>query len=281
MKSFLRGNSGITLVETMVVVIVIAVVAIPLAQFVSTSLRDVTRSNLNLQSQDDLRRAFIFLERDVMELNEVTLSSSTLIEFRMDSTRSPAYNPQGDFDGDGILNLQDTDDDSDVTAIYAGTSTWRGGYDHKDDDDDNDVQVDVACRYELTGKTLTRDFNYNGAGWNLNRDVVAQNVSTFQFTYLGSKTQDLGRLIDLGADGVNGTGDAGENDGVITAREIDWVLPPTGGGNRSGSIDTVDERRYINFIGIVIAQDRNQDGREDFRLETQLAPPILPVKRAL
>jgi hypothetical protein len=139
--------------------------------------------------------------------------------------------------------------------------------------------VDVQCRYYMSGKNLMRDFNYNGAGWGANTKIIATNISSFTLTYYGSKSEDLGNLIDLGNDGAAGTNDTGESDGIISAREIDWVQAPTGAGNRSGLIDTADERRYIVTIHLYVAQDLNGDGKDDFKLETQLAPPLLPIKR--
>jgi len=268
-----------TVTEIVVVSAILGILAVPMAMFISSTLKNVTRSNLQIKSQDDLRSAFDELERDFMEMNEVSISSQTTIQFTMDSYQNPGYNPNGDQDGDGIVNLKDSDDDNDVTTIMGSTSAWRVGYDLKDDDEDNNGQIDVQCRYYLSGTTLCRDFNYNGAGWGLNVRAVASSVSTLNFTYYGSKNEDLGRLIDLGNDGTASTGDTGESDGIITAREIDWVQAGTGHGNRSGSINTADERKYIVSIYVLIAQDLNKDGREDFRMETQIAPPLLPVKR--
>jgi hypothetical protein len=107
------------------------------------------------------------------------------------------------------------------------------------------------------------------------------NISTFSLVYYGSKQENLGRNIDLGNDGVAATADAGENDGIITQREIDWVQAATGHGNRSGMIDTANEKKYITTIYVKMAQDRNKDGQPDYTLDTQLAPPLLPIKRNL
>ena len=108
---------------------------------------------------------------------------------------------------------------------------------------------------------------------------LAVDVSSFSFTFYGSKREDLGRNIDLGDDGVAGTGDAGEGDGVISAREIDWVQPPVGHGDRSGSVDTADERKYIASVEVYLESDTNHDGTNDAQLGTEIMPPLLPLKR--
>lgn len=265
--------------EMVVVVAVIGILAVPLSTFLNSTLKNLTKSNLKLQSSDELRQAFDKIERDFMEMNEVTFSTAALIEFRLDSYNLPGYSDTADADGDGLTNIADADDDNDLTTIYAANLAWRGGYDLKDDDDDNDGEIDVQCRYYKSGTSLMRDFNYNEAGWGQHATVVAINVSSLTFTYYGSKNENLGKFIDLGNDGAAGTGDTGESDGIISAREIDWVQPATGAGDRSGLIDTATERQYIMTIHFAIAQDKNRDGKEDYRLETQVAPPLVPVKR--
>lgn len=273
------NDKGMTATEVVVMTAILGILAVPMAKFLHGSLKSVTRSNLQISSQDKLRIGLDHIERDFMEMNEVTVSSATFIEFRMDSYRLPTYVETGDMDGDGLTNEIDADDDNDVTSIVSATAAWTVGYDHKDDDDGNNGQIDVQCRYYLAGKDLVRDFNYNGAGWGANTKIIATNISSFTITYYGSKSEDLGQFIDLGNDGNGATGDTGENDGIISPREIDWVQPATGHGNRSGRIDTANERRYIVSLHLYIAQDLNGDGTNDFKLETQLLPPLLTVKR--
>lgn len=271
---------GMTATEMVVIVAIIGILAVPLSTFLTSTLKDTTRTDLRLKSCDELRIAFDQLERDFTDMNEVKVSSSAFIEFRMDSYRLPTYNPNGDLEGDGISNIMDPDDDNDATVIAVPTMTWRCGYDLKDDDDDNDLKIDVQCRYSLSAGSLIRDMNYNETGWGLHRITLAVNVSTLAFTYYGSIREDLGRYIDTGMDGDPGTGDSGESDRIITSVEIDRTLPADSGhGNNSGLIDTDDERKYIVSINVFMAQDRNRDGKNDFDLETRLAPPMLPLKR--
>ncbi|MHB9156065.1 MAG: hypothetical protein ACYC5N_10335, partial [Endomicrobiales bacterium] len=119
----------------------------------------------------------------------------------------------------------------------------------------------------------------NEAAWQA--EPVLDGVNYFTITPYGSKREDLGKNIDVGNDGLNGTGDSGENDGIIDAREIDWTQPPRGHGNRNGRIDTVQELKYIISLYLEAGIDRNNDGVEDYRLRTEIAPPLLPVKREM
>ena len=82
----------------------------------------------------------------------------------------------------------------------------------------------------------------------------------------------------MGNDGVAGTGDPGENDGIISEREIDWVQTTTGHGNRNGRLDTDVEMKYIVSIGVHIEMDKNNDGIADYKIDTEIMPPFLPLK---
>lgn len=278
-KSNIKSISGLTFTETIIAVFILSIIAIPISYFLVNSIRSVTKSQLKVESQEELRRVFSKIEPYLMEANEVLEANVSSITFICDSNMNPSYNLYGDIDGDSIPNIQDPDDDNDaIQALLLPTSAqWRVGYDLKDDDDDNDNAIDVRIRFFLSGKNLYQSVSYNGSPWS--DTLLNDKITTFSLTYFGSKREKLGELIDLGNDGVSGTGDAGENDGLITQREIDWVQPPLGHGNRNGRLDTKEELRYIVSIYMEIGIDKNKDGIEDYKIRTEIAPPLLTVKR--
>lgn len=278
----LSRPGGLTLVEVVITVVVLGVLAVPTAHFIASLTQGVTKASVQSAGGDRLRNAATALEHDVMEMNQINVSSPTVLEFRLDSNRLPTYNPEGDPDGDGVPNLKDPDDDNDLGTLSPPAQAWRYGDDLRDDDDDNDGKIDLQVRYALVNGTLTRDQNVNEAGWGQRLEVVADDllVARSAFTYYGSKNQPLGKKIDLGNDGLPATGDAGESDNIIVSTEIDRVPPPTGGGNTNGAIDTDVERQYIVSLHVVLNLDANHDGKEDGRLETDYEPPLLPLKRS-
>lgn len=275
-------SRGMTLVEIVIAVAILGVLAVPIARFIASLTRGVTKATVQSAGGERLRPAAAALDHDLLEMNQINVSSPTALQFRVDSNRLPTYNPDGDPDGDGVPNLKDPDDDNDLGTLSPPAQAWRYGDDLRDDDDDNDGKIDLQVRYVLANGTLTRDQNFNEGGWGQHVEVVAKDLLTAQssFTYFGSKNQALGKKIDLGIDGLPGTADPGENDNVIVSTEIDRVLPPTGGGNANGALDTDLERQYIVSLHVVLRLDANHDGKEDGRFETDYDPPLLPLKRS-
>lgn len=273
---------GMTLVEVVITVVVLGVLAVPTAHFIASLTKGVTKATVQSAGGDRLRNTAAVLEHDVLEMNQINVSSPTVLQFRLDSNRLPTYLPDGDPDGDGVPNLKDPDDDNDLGTLSAPALAWRYGDDLRDDDEDNDGKIDLQVRYALANGTLTRDENVNEAGWGQRVDVLAKDLLAppSAFSYYGSKNQSLGKKIDLGNDGLPATGDPGESDNVIVSTEIDRVPPPTGGGNANGAIDTDVERQYIVSLHVVLSLDANHDGKEDGRLETDYEPPLLPLKRS-
>ena len=49
-------------------------------------------------------------------------------------------------------------------------------------------------------------------------------------------------------------------------------------GNRDGQLNTKNERRYVTSIRLRLGSDKNQDGTTDYVVETDIYPPLLPLK---
>ena len=272
---------GFTLTEVMITVAILAVVAVPLTVFFTSGARNVVASQNKAAAQEELRQAIAAIEPVFMESNEVLQISTSSIMLCLDSCAMDSYQMQGDFDGDGIANIQDPDDDDDAPSALTlpATAQWAVGYDLKDDDDDNDGKIDLRVSFYLSDRRLMKAVSVNEGPWQT--EAVIDGISYFAITPYGAKREDMGKNIDTGNDGVPNTGDSGENDGIITAREIDWTLPARGHGNRSGGIDTPRELKYICSLYIEIGVDKNSDGVEEYRLRTEIAPPLLTVKRRM
>lgn len=274
-----RYNNGFTLPELIIYIVIFAILSLFFSLFFTNVLKGTKLTQIQTEAQEELRTAMSQIENTLYEANQILISRTTEVMFICDITKNHNYNLYGDFDGDGIINIEDSDDDNDSPQILPPAQRWRVGYDLKDDDDNNNGRVDVKVRIWYVGKTVFKDISYDEEHWGNHVERLAQNISTFSITYFGSRREDLGKNIDLGNDGVGGTNDTGENDGIITSREIDWVLPPRGHGNRSGQIDTPDELRYISTINIKMALDKNNDGTDDAKIETEIWPPMLILKR--
>lgn len=262
--------------EIMLAVAVLSVVAIGISGLLKYAGIAVKRAQNTGMAQEETRQALMRIEDALMHVNEVRVASATYVEFVIDIEHSPAYSREGDADGDGVPNFRDGDRDADVQVMMSAATAWRGGYNLKDDDEDGDGQVDMMGRLFLSGRALRYETRVNGGAWGGGRDLLAE-VSTFTLTYWGNRANPLGQQIDLGPNGT-AVPDAGQNDGVISAAEMDAVLAPAGMGDRNGALDLANERRYITSIRLALAVDRNKDGVNDYALETDVYPPLLPLK---
>jgi len=280
-KNIIKKNPGITLAEVIMYTVLMGIIGLFISTFFQTTVRGTKKIELNSLSMTELRNILtkFEIETDIYQMNELLEISSTSIRFISDITRSPNYNPEADYDGDGIINKYDADIDNDASTRFflPQDQQWKVGYNLEDDDDDNDGNIDVKIRiyWDKNSKNVYREIYLNEV---LYENEVVGKVTNLEFSYSGSKREDLGKYIDVGNDGVSGTGDVGENDGKITLREIDWTLPPTGHGNRSGSVDTVQELRYITKIELKLELDKNGDGIVDAKLHTEFIPPMLSLK---
>jgi hypothetical protein len=258
-----------TLVELMVVVVILSVIAIPMTVFLTKTLKNVTLSAGKIKAQENIRRFLTYAEPYIWEANEIIAADSDSVTFIVDSNRMPGYDPYDDRDGDGVPDIMDPDIDGDamLRLMTPPTAQWTHGYNLQDDDDDGDGKIDARIRLYRDGSRLRMEASWNEAPWT--QLAVLDGVTAFSIEYFGSKTQDLGRNIDL------------DDDGTITAYEMDWALPTQGHGNRSGSLDTAVEFRYIVSIYMEIGADGAADGLEDFRIRAEYTPPLLVLKRNL
>lgn len=274
----MRSVRGYTLVELLVGMAIFLFMAAAFGALLRGSVEATTDMKIRAEAQEDLRQGLSKIEEALSHASEVTLSSSAFVEFVCDIDRSRGFDRDADWDGDGVPNFRDADRDNDVLLLLPATAQWTAGYNLKDDDEDGDGRVDMRMRIYLSGSDIMMDTSLNEEAWGTNETVLLSNASSFSMEYFGNKANLLGRSIDLGHDGESGTADPGEADGIITAVEMDMTDPPLGMGDRSGSLDTRDERRYITAIRVGIGEDRNQDGEPDHELETDILPPLLPLR---
>ncbi len=256
---------GFTLLEMVLGMAILSVAGLALAALMKNAMKATVVVGNAGWAQEETRQAFMKIERALLHANEIRVASGTYVDFVVDLDQQPGYDPDGDLDGDGIPNFRDADRDSDVNVLAAAADQWRIGFNLIDDDEDGDLQVDMARRLYLSSGTLWLDARANGAAWGSSQKL-ALNVSTFTLTYYGNKANNLGKSIDQ-----NG-------DGVITAYEMDFVQAPTGMGNRNGSLDAKNELRYVTSLRVKLGLDKNKDGKTDYEVETDVYPPLLPLK---
>jgi prepilin-type N-terminal cleavage/methylation domain-containing protein len=277
----LERRAGFTLTELLVYMAILCIAVAMFARFMTGFMRTAKTSEARMLGSAELRRALAGAENDLYEANEFLWVSRSSAVFVCDMLKNPGWDPDGDQDGDGVPNIKDADADGDAPLKFSlpRDQQRQAGYNLEDDDDDNDGRTDVRIRlyYVPAARTVWRGISVNEGPWT--DKTLAVDVSSFSLVYYGSKREDLGKGVDLGNDGAAGTGDAGESDGVIGEREMDWVQPPAGHGDRSGAVDTDDERRYVTSVAVYLETDQNKDGKVDAVLGTEVMPPLLPLKR--
>ncbi|MBI4679555.1 MAG: prepilin-type N-terminal cleavage/methylation domain-containing protein [Elusimicrobia bacterium] len=274
-----KRQAGVTLTELMLGVAIMGIMVAGFASLLKYVIITTTKAQTTGEAQENTRQGLMRIEEALAHASQVTVTSSTFVEFVADLDQSPSYDPNGDLDGDGIPNYRDGDRDDDANQLVPAANQWRTGFNLKDDDEDSDGQTDVRQRLYLSNRAIYLDASLNGGAWGGSRlKTLMTNVSTFTLTYWGNKANTLGRNLDRGYDGLAGTADTGENDGVISSREMDMVAPPAGMGDRNGLLDTANERRYVTTIRVYLGADRNRDGTTDYAVETDVYPPLLPLK---
>lgn len=259
-----NARRGVTLTEMMIAMALLAVIAVAFSAFLKSVLKTAVTQTGMAQGQESTRQGLQRIELALVHANEITIASATMVEFVTDIDQSPFWDRDGDVNGNGIPNWRDADVDGDAQLIQPSSAAWRSGFNLTDDDDDNDGQIDVKRRLYLKGGAIWLDTSLNGAPWGGRAVRLLPDVSTFTLTYWGNKANSLGRNID-----VNG-------DGIISASDMDCA--PAGGGNCNGALDLAIERQYITTIRLSVGVDTNHDGKTDYQVETDVYPPLLPLK---
>ncbi|MDE2290884.1 MAG: prepilin-type N-terminal cleavage/methylation domain-containing protein [Elusimicrobia bacterium] len=263
MKGSRRGH---TLVELVVGMAIMLIVCGAFAMLLRTLVTSTVAVSGGAQGEEQSRQALQRIEDLLSHANQIQVASSTFVQYIVDIDQSPNYDPNA-LGAGGIPNYRNPDRDGDANQLVAAADQWKVGYNLKDDDEDGDGKIDVEERIYLSGTDLWSDMSVDEAPWGgryLKR--IATDVSTFTLTYFGSKANSLGKNIDL-----NG-------DGIVTAAEIDAAVPPVGMGNADGALDTADEMLYVTSVRVRLGLDVNKDGKTDEEVETDVYPPMLPLK---
>lgn len=258
-------NRGATLTELMVASAIMGIIVIGLVGFYNYAARSLVATDTKSQADVSLRFAFSKVETALLNTNSFEVATSTFVQFIADLTTDDGYSETADPDGDGIINIQDPDDDNDATLVQPSTAQWKIGYDLKDDDDDNDNQVDMRWRiYTSTNaRDLFLDYSKNGEAWGGHvSKILSQMISTSVFTFYGSKDD----LLLAGGAALDTNGD-----GLVSFSEMDTS------GN--GFLDTSAERNRITAISVSLDRDGNGDGKADGSLSLEVLPPSLYLKR--
>lgn len=259
------GRRGVTLVEMVVASAILGVVAIAFSTFLRHAASASVKGTAAAAGQEETRQGLARLERELVHASRIISATPTLVEFVVDIDRAPGWDRNGDPDGDGIPNWRDTDVDGDAQAIQPSSAAWRTGFNLTDEDDDNGGSVDMRVRIYLASGTLWLDSSVNEAAYG-RRAALLADVSTFTFSYWGSKANSLGANIDL------------NNDGDVSAAEMDAVPAPAGAGNANGGLDLQAERDYITTVRLDVGVDTNRDGSTEYRIETDVYPPLLVLR---
>ena len=257
------GRRGVTLAEMMVAMALLGLIAISFTGFLKYVLKTTVRENSQVQGQEAVRIGLESMELALVHANQITIASATMVEFITDMDQSPTWNPAA-LDPNGVPFERSSDFNGSAAIIQPSSAAWRSGFNLTNDDNDGDGQIDVKQRIYLSSGAIWRDMSVNGAAWGGRVSRLLAGVSTFTFTYWGNKANALGRSID-----TNG-------DGVISSSEMD--CDPRSGGNCNVSLDLQVERNFITTIRINVGVDPNKDGKTDYSIETDVYPPLLPLK---
>ena len=247
------------MLELMIGMTIMAVVCGAFAGLLRYVMLSSTKLSNQSQAQEQARLGLMRLEERLSHANRIQTASATYVQYIVDSDQSPNYDPDADWDGDGVANYRDADRDNDAQLLAAATAQWQVGFNLKDDDENGDGKIDVRERIYLSSQTLWWELSLDEGGWTRKKQFAVK-VSTLTFTYFGNKANPLGRLIDF------------NSDGVITLSEMDAA------GNSNASLDTEAEQEYVTNIRVDIGVDWNKDVKVDYRIQSDVYPILLPLK---
>jgi prepilin-type N-terminal cleavage/methylation domain-containing protein len=260
-----KSQKGLTLTEIIVTTAIFGIISVTIGTFLSTMMKSSTQANIKIKTYENITMAMSKLERDILQINETLVTSTTELMYISDLSTWPQYNGSADFDGDGKQNISDPDIDSDATLFAPPSARWKIGYNLKDDDDDNDGNIDMRWRLYLTDGKIMKDYSYNEENWGNHTETILSDVSiTDIFGYTGSKDE----LLSIGGASIDSN-----NDGIVTVDEMDAA------GNNNGNPDIKSERDYIVNIKVNLAVDVNHDEKIDAEMNTEIMPPLLYIKR--
>ncbi len=261
----MSGRRGLTLVELVVGMAVMAILTVAFAGFLRGVNQATTSAQKQAEGQEEVREGLDKIESALMCANEVTVADGSLIEIICDISDTPGYNSNA-ITMHGLPRYLDPDPDGDAFALMPSSAQWQVGFALKDDDEDGDGKIDLKRRVYLSGSKLLMDYSVDEQAWGSHVTTLMTDVSTFTISYFGNKQNLLGKNIDL-----NG-------DGIISASEMDAAVPPQGQGNDDGVLDTSGERSYITQLHITVGWSPNGQGAAVYEGETDVYPPLLPLK---
>ncbi|MFH1283673.1 MAG: prepilin-type N-terminal cleavage/methylation domain-containing protein [bacterium] len=282
MNAYSNKRSGFTLIEAVISSAILVIIMLAISSFTKDTAENINSSMKHINALETGRQALRKIEMALINANELSGVYGSKVTFIADSCTMRSYDPQGDFDSDGITNKNDSDDDNDShnAALASTADKWKYGYDIFDDDDDNNGSIDVISSIYVENNTLVQATSENGGDWV--KKTLSEGINRLTLRYFGLKQDPNCQTIDLGEDGLPGTGDTGENDGMITQAEMMNVSPANGGqSNLNGVFDLKAERDLISSIYIEIGIDLNDDDKEEEILSVEIMPPMLPLKRRL
>jgi prepilin-type N-terminal cleavage/methylation domain-containing protein len=276
-----RRARGVTLVEILLATAILSIVSLVFARVTQVIMRSLSTSESMSRTVTASQTVFSYLEYDLYNANEIVVAEPRSLMFICDISKRPGYVVEDP-------SNPDVDGDIDQLAMAPQSERWKHGYNLSDDDDDNDGHIDYAIRYWVQDGVLYKDWVGNvGASlddlkdlshWGHHVKSIAPGIAYATFTYYGNVENALGAKLDTGHDGIAGSSDAGEKDGIVDSTEIDMTAPPDGAGNRNGLLDTPEEMKYLTSVRIHFEIDNNKDNKIDFTLNTEVYPPMLPLK---
>lgn len=261
MRSRKSYHQGLTLIEAIVAVAILAAIAIPIATFFRTTTRQLTTSGNKLAAQQIVHRAFVMMDRDFLSMTLISSATPTFIEFRLDSNRAPWYNPDT-ISPDGIPWRRSPDIDGDFFTLPGpGIPYWTVGDNLTDEDDNSDNKIDVQCRYSLVGTDLIRDFSFDEEAWGSHTMVIAKGVVSMSFNYFAFPSTPGNEAMAVNGEGL-------VTDATINASSY-------GNGNTI-YWDTQQERNRIDLVRIKLGCNPRKPSDT---LSSDFFPVFLSVRR--
>lgn len=264
----LRGWTMIELVVTCVIISVVLLGLVRLGRFLGINIQQgISQTDSTFNAQ----QLFTYVEQDLAHANEIIVATTTRVTFIADWNRTPGYSPTADQDGDLIANSVDADYDGDLSSIVSAADQWKVGNNLKDDDDDGDAKIDFReqIMFYSTSSQVFRSYSINQADWGSARRII-DHVMKFQISYFGSAETEMGKPLDT------------NSDGLVTVAEMDvgadGSMATVDAGQGDGWLDKKAELALINSLRLLVELDSNNDGTSDYTLESEIYPPLLPLK---